>query len=137
MAARGKTQALDEDEVFSRIAEGESLNAIAKSLKISESALREWTGKTEERSAKYARARELRAHVFAERIVSLANDTVQGTVRPEAARVAIDALKWTASKMLPKVYGDRQQLDVDARVKTVREMTEDELVAIAAGAVTK
>lgn len=131
MGSRKKVDSpIDEERVFDLISNGESLNKIAQSLGMAESTLRYWANQTPERVARYARAREMRAHRFAERIHELAEATVAGDVRPEAARVAIDALKWQVSKMLPKVYGERQQIDVDATVRTARQMTEDELMAI-------
>lgn len=57
----------------------------------------------------YARAREKRAEHFAEEIVEIA-DTEQD---PQRARVRVDARKWVASKLLPRVYGDNQRLEVD------------------------
>lgn len=131
--AKGKkqsiTQTVSEDEVFERIAAGESLNAIALSLNLSESGMREWIGKDSDRSAKYARAREARAHRFAERIAEIANDVASPTgIAPDRARVAIDALKWTASKLLPRQYGDK--VEIDATVKSVKQMTDEELLAI-------
>ncbi len=38
----------------------------------------------------------------------------KGKLEPNAGRVAIDALKWVASKLKPREYGDRAQLDVAA-----------------------
>ena len=55
----------------------------------------------------YARARESQAEVHADRIASLADDVLAGTYDAQSGRVAIDALKWVASKLKPKVYGDR------------------------------
>ena len=55
-------------------------------------------------------ARQASADLFAERILELAEEVVAGKLDPAAARVAIDALKWTASKLKPKRYGDTQRL---------------------------
>ena len=38
----------------------------------------------------------------------------RGELEPNAGRVVIDALKWVASKLKPREYGDRAQLDVAA-----------------------
>ena len=38
----------------------------------------------------------------------------KGELEPNAGRVAIDALKWIASKLKPREYGDRAQLDMTA-----------------------
>ena len=45
-------------------------------------------------------------------------------VNPNAARVAIDALKWTASRLLPKRYGDRldvQHGDINVIVDKIKQ----------------
>ena len=39
---------------------------------------------------------------------------------PHAARVVVDSIKWRLSKLLPQVYGDRQQLEVSGEVKVTR-----------------
>jgi hypothetical protein len=36
---------------------------------------------------------------------------------PDQGRVMIDALKWTASKLNPRRYGDKLQLDADVRMQ--------------------
>lgn len=59
---------------------------------------------------KYARARLNQADWYADKITDIANAVLQGRYKPENARVAIDALKWTASKLKPKKYGDRLDL---------------------------
>ena len=55
----------------------------------------------------YARAREDSADLNAEEIEEIADKTLDGTYDPSAARVAIDAKKWTAGKKKPKKYGDK------------------------------
>lgn len=60
---------------------------------------------------KYARARELQADAHADRIMELSEDVLEGKYDYNSARVAIDALKWAASKLRPKVYGDRIEVD--------------------------
>lgn len=63
-------------------------------------------------SDNYTRAREAQADYFADEITDI-SDTEPD---PNRARVRIDARKWVAGKMKPKVYGDRLQLDGDMNV---------------------
>ena len=63
----------------------------------------------------YERARLTRADSFFESIVEVADECQQGLIEPNAARVAIDAYKWTAGRMAPKRYGDKSQLEVDVK----------------------
>jgi hypothetical protein len=60
---------------------------------------------------------ELRADWHAQRIEELADKVEAGLIPPDAGRVAIDARKWTASKLRPKRYGDKLQLDADVRMQ--------------------
>src|SRR5690606_15500761 len=63
--------------------------------------------KHDEFAAMYARAREARADFRAERIDGYVKKIIDKTLPPDAARVAIDAEKWLASKEQPKRYGDK------------------------------
>jgi len=42
----------------------------------------------------------------------------KGELEPNAGRVAIDALKWSASKLKPREYGDRSRVDMNAKLET-------------------
>jgi hypothetical protein len=66
-----------------------------------------WMSEIEGFSNKYARACDERADHRAEMIDDIAERCLSGEVDPQAARVAIDAHKWTASKLKPKKYGDK------------------------------
>ena len=56
----------------------------------------------------YARARQIQAHREFEEIRQIAD---MATVEDHSvARLRIDARKWRASKMAPKVYGDKLEL---------------------------
>lgn len=72
--------------------------------------VRQWLSGHENFALQYARARQDMAHNHAERITQLAEDALAKRIEPHAARIALDAYKWTASKLLPKVYGDKVAL---------------------------
>ena len=57
----------------------------------------------------YALACEIRADVFADEIVELADAATPENAN--AVRLQVDAQKWIASRLLPKKYGDRLQGD--------------------------
>lgn len=71
----------------------------------------------------YARAREEQADWHAEQILLIA-DTEED---PNKARVRIDARKWAASKLRPKVYGDRINVDADVNVRIPDDQLESRL----------
>ena len=53
----------------------------------------------------YVRAQEESADLNAERIEEIAEDTLKDKYKADAAKVAIDALKWAAGVKKPKKYG--------------------------------
>lgn len=57
---------------------------------------------------KYARAREIQGHVRAEMAVEAAENAGDAGL----GRLAYDALKWHAGKLLPKVYGEKSTAEI-------------------------
>lgn len=72
-----------------------------------------WLKQFPEFFEEYARARNLRAYRRSEDIDEIAQEVRTGALDPAAARVAIDAVKWQASKEAPKVFGDKLELAGD------------------------
>lgn len=64
-----------------------------------------WTESNEEFRLKYARARELCGDAAAERAVR--EGLAASAEDAHAARVRFDALRWWASKVAPRTYGDK------------------------------
>ncbi len=105
------------EQICERIAEGEPLTRICKDRQMpAYRTVLGWRVANEEFQHMYARAREDAADTLADQIRELAGRVEKGKLEPNAGRVAIDALKWIASKLKPRQYGDRAQLDVAARV---------------------
>lgn len=61
----------------------------------------------------YARAREAQADYYADEVPYIADTEPD----PNKARVRIDARKWAAGKLKPKVYGDKLDISGDLNVK--------------------
>ena len=109
------------------LASGVSLLQVCKAKGMpSESTVRRWAiDDVQGFAAKYARARELQAHKLAEEILEIANTPVMGQKSVSKAtgleitegdmiehrRLQVDARKWYLSKVLPKVYGDKLDLN--------------------------
>ncbi len=64
--------------------------------------------------AAYRLALEFRGMVLADELDDIKREAKTGLIDPASARVAADILKWQAARMTPKMYGDRQQVDVQA-----------------------
>lgn len=78
---------------------------------------------------RYAHARSIQAETKFEQISDIAYRVLDGDVDPNAGRVAIDALKWAASKLAPAKYGDR--IEHVLKPARVEDMTDEELARIA------
>lgn len=84
-------------------------------------------------AAKCAHARVIQAeHVF-DGMEQVEDDMLSGEVDAAAGRAVLSSRQWRLSKMLPKKYGDKLDLNHSGRIATSREMSEDELASIAAG----
>jgi len=95
------------DELFERIADGEAITAIAADAHMpSTSTLFRWMSQDTGAWEAYMRAREIQAHVYASRVITEAH----GATDPAIGRLRMDALKWAAGKLAPKVYGDSTQI---------------------------
>ena len=71
-----------------------------------------WTWLQENAPERYARAREASAHAMVDAI----NDKINDCTDPEQSallRVKLDVVKWTASKVDPKNFGDKQTVAVE------------------------
>ena len=62
----------------------------------------------------YARAREAQGDYYAEQIDEIRERVTAGEMDPNAARIAIDSLKWQAAKFHRNRYGDKVELSGDA-----------------------
>ena len=100
------------DEICARLIEGQSLAEICRDKAMPQyRTVFQWLGNDEAFAHDYARAREAQGDADADKIGDIANQVALGNMDPAAARVAIDAYKWTAGRRKPKVYGDK--LDVN------------------------
>jgi hypothetical protein len=96
--------------VFSEVANGKSLRSQLDKAEISYEAFYRLIDADEMLRERYARARKHQAESNQARIFDAVDAVLAGELDPNAARVAIDALKWNAARMHPGVYGDRTAL---------------------------
>lgn len=136
-------EALAQD-ICERIADGESLRSICEGDEYPDRrTVNRWLADPDraEFRRQYALAREASADADVDDIRDIARRVEKGELDPQAARVAIDAKKWSAGKRKPKVYGDSSTLrhtGADGGPVQFANMTEAEidarLAAIAGGA---
>jgi hypothetical protein len=115
------------DSICQLLSEGNSLTSICKRDKFpSASTVFKWLIEQESFSEKYTRAREAQADYLAAEILDIAGqdrvtervtvksngDTETVTVdQVDRSRLMVDARKWYASKLAPKKYGDKIDLN--------------------------
>lgn len=82
----------------------------------------------------YARACEAIAESQVSALESAIADMRNGTIDASMARVEIDTRKWLASKVLPKRYGDKMEMDMTAHMPDVAKAasTLDEILGLLA-----
>lgn len=68
-----------------------------------------WLANNPEFAERYARARTGRAYRRSEEIDEIVSQVRAGEIDPNAARVAIDAIKWQSGKENSRVFGDKVQ----------------------------
>lgn len=69
---------------------------------------------------KYTRAREEQADYLADELISIADSADESDYN--AKKLRIETRKWIASKLKPKKYGERQQLDVDMKISVADKL---------------
>lgn len=113
-----------------------------------------WLIHHKEFSEMYTKAREDQADTMADEIVQIADDGLNDTYRDDdgnvrvdhdviaRSRLRVDARKWVAAKLKPRKYGDRQIVEGPGEggahiVRSVRTMSDDELMAVASTGIKK
>ena len=77
------------------------------------------------RKATYEDAKMSRAHFHAAKIEEIIEEVELGNIDPQVARVSIDARKWLPSKMYPKFFSNRVQLQHDVTVDVRKQHIEE------------
>lgn len=94
------------DTICRRIANGESLRSICSEETFPDrNTVIRWLWEKPDFATKYAHAREAQADFMDDKILETADSCTPETAA--ADRVKIAAYQWRASKLKPKVYGDK------------------------------
>ena len=124
--------------MFRRIAAGESVAAICRSGKVLPklTTFWQWLLDDPEQLAKYEAALAMRAHVFAEELIAISDDTsgdykeTKNGPEPDLdhiqrAKLRVNTRQWVLSRLLPKKYGDRVQTEHSGSIATNLVITDD------------
>ena len=125
------------DDICTRIAQGESLRRICEGAGVPDKAnVLRWLASTDEKYKgfrdQYARAMSLRADMWADEIIEIADDGTNDWMERELkdggvvevvnhehvtrSRLRVDTRKWLMARMEPKKYGDRVQNELSGTV---------------------
>lgn len=134
------------DEICSQIAEGKSLRELCEQEGMpSKSSIFKWLRTEEGFADNYTRAKEQQAEHFADELVAIADDGSNDWMEVhhgddedsawrlngehvQRSKLRIDSRKWLMSKMLPKKYGDKLDLNMAGSLN-VTNLSDEELAA--------
>lgn len=109
------------DKICEKISGGLSLRAIcAEPGMPARGTVYRWLIENADFQDQYARARDKQADYFAEEIIEIADSAEAESAAVSKAKLQIDARKWAASKIAPKKYGDKQEIDVKSSDGSMR-----------------
>ena len=101
-------------EICDLIANGNSLRSICERPEMPAiNNVRLWLIKYDEFRVRYAHARDDQADYYADEILRVIREAPATRDEIERAKVEAEALKWIASKLKPKKYGDKLDLTSD------------------------
>lgn len=100
--------------LLDKVAEGEQIGKAIESMGFTRDVVRCYWSLFPERKRLWDVAKESSADALADQALETASDR---TLDPAFARVRIDLLKWLAAKRNPRLYNDKQTIDLN--VKTV------------------
>jgi hypothetical protein len=101
------------DDICRQLAEGMSMQEICSRPEMPHVAtVYRWLQRHAGFRDTYVSAREQQAHTIADRAVAMALDADRVITDPQAAKVQLDAIKWTAARLAPKVYGDKAAISI-------------------------
>ena len=101
------------DTICQRLKEGMTLREICRmdDIPVSSDTVLAWKDEMESFSSRYARAREDGYFAQFEEMVAIAKSCPPNNGDVQKAKLIVDTLKWQLSKALPKIYGDRLNME--------------------------
>jgi len=113
------------DEICSQLANGDSMRTVCKPDEMPcKATLFMWMRTNQAFLDQYTRAKQESADALTDEMLDIADDSTNDYIKTDEgdkkvdqehiqrSRLRIETRKWLASKLKPKKYGDRQQIDV-------------------------
>jgi hypothetical protein len=96
------------DKILDLVSAGKSLTAACrgKGMPVPSTVYR-WAEENPNFGARFEMAKEERAHMLSDEILVIADAPATTSEEVQRNRLRVDARKWLASKLLPRVYADR------------------------------
>jgi hypothetical protein len=111
------------ERILDAIAEGKSLRESCDKENLAPGNWINWINSDKQLFEQYAHAREVRAELLFDEMLDIADETSSDTIIDDngnekansewiaRSRLRVDTRKWALSKMLPKKYGDKLEVD--------------------------
>ena len=107
-----KPDKIDMQKCFEDIASGMSIKKACDKQGVSNKTFYDKLDECPELKNDYARCKERRGEAFSDSIEEDLDKLSRREIDPATARVLIDTKKWFASKFYPKMYGEKQSVEV-------------------------
>jgi hypothetical protein len=89
---------------------------------VSRDTLHRWVAEDPQLGEAYSRARAEQAHSMADQALEIADEPAETSEEVQRNRLRVDTRKWLASKIAPRVYGERIAQDVTIVVDRAEEL---------------
>jgi hypothetical protein len=124
------------EEILVEIRKGKSLNGICKKDKFpSNATVHNYMNANPDYREKYAAAKLVGCDVWADEILEISDETpdIRDSYAMAQMKARIDARKWTLSKLVPKKYGDKLDLNHGGQennpIKTIERVIIDNVTS--------
>ena len=105
------------EQIIEGLENGLSLSKICRTENMpSRATVNRWFRSDVDFEAKCAAARARGQDVYIEKTEDLEDDVREGRLDPQSAKVILSSIQWRASKLAPKRYGDKQEVELSGKV---------------------
>jgi len=120
--------------ILAQMSEGDSLRKCCETTGVVRSTFLSWVDADKGLADQYAGARARMLDAQAEALEDIGDLAASAVTAVEVAglRLKSDNRKWLLSKLAPKKYGEKLDLNHSGSIKTMTDMTDGDLAAIAA-----